>query len=179
VRKSFVLVIVVVAVAAVAATGARSGSSKGRGGDGGRSMLTTLPAYNRPPVTAGTPGSPHQVLYLFALTFGTVSSATAARRDLTLASLAAPALAATLRPAARSAQQQAARGLLPGERIGATVESLEFGAATTVEQHGSVVLEQRMIRANGTAESTVDTAFLAVLTHTSAGWRVSRFTAVP
>jgi hypothetical protein len=175
--RNSLLVIAATAIAVEAVTGAHSDAPRHEHST--QPPLNALRAYRRAPVKAGTPGSAHEVLYRFAVAYGDLSPATAEQRALTLASLAVPPLNTVFLRAARAAKNQATRGLLPGEQLKARVASLALGAENNAQRRASVVLEQRLIHRNGTSEPAVQTAFVATLADSGAGWRVSQFNPVP
>jgi hypothetical protein len=74
------------------------------------------------------------------------------------------------------AMLEAVRGLPPGAHMAAQVASLHLDPAQGNFEHGSVVLRQALVLANGSSEPPLDSTYVADLLRTGSGWRVADFT---
>jgi len=131
------------------------------------------------PVSKGGPGSPQAVLHRYALLAENLCSCPLAGAELNrMAALATPGLATRLRQAATAARLAAARGLPPGGRAVASVDTLELSPANDAARTGLVVLlEHTIVHGAGATEPT-PIVYTARLVHTPHGWRVASFTPV-
>jgi hypothetical protein len=147
---------------------------------------TTAPgrALAQPELTARVVAAPSRgdrgpaaVLYRFATAYGNVSPRTVARQERALAQLAAGPLATQLATEAHAARAQSIRALPGGARVSSTISSLQLAPRAGSQQHGVVILEERLVTDRGVIGLPVTTVFLAGLLDQGGRWQVTSFTA--
>jgi hypothetical protein len=161
--------LVLLAVAATTA-GGHHGPHPDRAGGG-----SVLPAFVRPAVRPGVPGTATRTIYEFATAYARITRPSATERYRKLSALAAPPLLQALQNNAARAQLDTIRGLPPGTSITGRIVSLQFGAGHSGDREAAVVIDQQLMRAGRATAEPVQTAFVVRVIRVAGEWHVAQF----
>ena len=124
---------------------------------------------------AGPRNSPQAVLYRFAQLYGNISAGRAWQRQRELERLATGPLAHQLAASKAAARVLVERAMPDGARTTGTVISAQLAPRRHHSDTGVAILQERLKTSTGVVGDATTSVFLATLTNTSRGWRVSTF----